>query len=134
MADSKTVKLVVNTPDRVFFNEEVTFVELSTTEGEIGIFPEHIPLTAVVIPCVLKIHQGNEVKKAAIHGGIVEILKDKVTVLAEVAEWPEEIDVNRANEAKNRAEKRVSSKEADTDVLRAEMALRRALARLNAAN
>lgn len=134
MADSKTVKLVVNTPDRVFFNEEVTFVELSTTEGEIGIFPEHIPLTAVVIPCVLKIHQGNEVKKAAIHGGIVEILKDKVTVLAEVAEWPEEIDVNRANEAKNRAEKRVSSKEADIDVLRAEMALRRALARLNAAN
>jgi F-type H+-transporting ATPase subunit epsilon len=73
-----------------------------------------------------------DVKKAAVHGGIIEILKDKVTVLAEVAEWPEEIDVNRANEAKIRAERRLASKEAGVDILRAEAALQRSLARLNA--
>ncbi len=130
MAD--TMKLLVNTPERVFYNDDVTFVELSTSEGEIGIYPNHIPLTAVLVPCVLKIHQDGKVKKAAVHGGIVEILKDRVTVLAEIAEWPDEIDVNRANEAKVRAERRLAAKGSNLDVHRAELALRRSLARLGA--
>ena len=50
MAD--TMKLLVNTPERVFYNDDVTFVELSTSEGEIGIYPNHVPLTAVLVPCV----------------------------------------------------------------------------------
>ena len=130
MAD--TMKLLVNTPERVFYNDHVTFVELSTSEGEIGVYPNHVPLTAVLVPCVLKIHKDGEVKKAAVHGGIVEILKDRVTVLAEIAEWPDEIDVNRANEAKVRAERRLAAKEGNLDVHRAELALRRSLARLGA--
>ncbi|MDO5382538.1 MAG: ATP synthase F1 subunit epsilon [Eubacteriales bacterium] len=134
MADSKTIKLLINTPERVFYNDDVTMVELATSEGEIGVYPDHIPLTAVLVPCVLKIHQDGEVKKAAVHGGIVEILKDKVTVLAEIAEWPDEIDVNRANEAKTRAERRLSSKDSNLDVARAELALKRSLARLGAAD
>ena len=103
MADTGTMKLLVNTPERVFFNGEATFVELATSEGEIGVYPQHIPLTAVLVPCVLTIHQNDGIKKAAVHGGIVEVLKDKVTILAEIAEWPDEIDVNRANDAKIRA-------------------------------
>ena len=134
MADSKTIKLLVNTPDRVFCHDDATFVELSTSEGDIGVYPDHIPLTAVVVPSVLTIHRGNEIKKAAIHGGIVEILKDKITILAEVAEWSDEIDVERANEARLRAEKRLASKDADLDMVRAEAALKRSLARINAAN
>ena len=134
MADSQTIKLLVNTPDRVFYHDDATFVELSTSEGDIGVYPDHIPLTAVVVPSVLTIHQGNEIKKAAIHGGIVEILKDKITILAEVAEWSDEIDVERANEARLRAEKRLASKDADLDMVRAEAALKRSLARINAAN
>lgn len=134
MADTSTMKLLVNTPERVFYNDDVTFVELSTSEGEIGIYPEHIPLTAVLVPCVLKIHQGNDVKKAAVHGGIVEVLKDRVTLLAEIAEWPEEIDVNRANEAKIRAERRLAAKDSNLDVHRAELALKRSLARIGAAD
>jgi F-type H+-transporting ATPase subunit epsilon len=131
---AETMKLLVNTPDRVFYEDDsVTMVELATSEGEIGVFPQHIPLTSVVVPCVLKIHRGNEVEKAAIHGGIIEILKDKVTILAEVAEWPDEIDVNRANEARVRAERRLSAKDPNLDVARAEMALKRSLARLGAA-
>ena len=125
MADMKTFRLLVNTPDRVFYNDDVTMVELSTTE--------HIPLTSVLVPCVMNIHVDGDVKKAAVHGGIVEILQDKVTVLAEIAEWPEEIDVNRANEAKTRAERRLSSNDPQIDVVRAEAALKRSLARLGAA-
>ena len=126
MADMKTFRLLVNTPDRVFYNDDVTMVELSTTEGEIGVYAEHIPLTSVLVPCVMNIHVDGDVKKAAVHGGIVEILQDKVTV-------PEEIDVNRANEAKTRAERRLSSNDPHIDVVRAEAALKRSLARLGAA-
>ena len=91
-------------------------------------------LTAVLVPCVLTIHQNDGIKKAAVHGGIVEVLKDKVTILAEIAEWPDEIDVNRANDAKIRAERRLASKDSNLDVPRAEMALKRSLARLGAAD
>ena len=132
MADMKTFRLLVNTPDRVFYNDDVTMVELSTTEGEIGVYAERIPLTSVLVPCVMNIHVDGDVKKAAVHGGIVEILQDKVTVLAEIAEWPEEIDVNRANEARTRAERRLSSNDPQIDVVRAEAALKRSLARLGA--
>ena len=134
MADTGTMKLLVNTPERVFFNGEATFVELATSEGERGVYPKHIPLTAVLVPCVLTIHQNDGIKKAAVHGGIVEVLKDKVTILAEIAEWPDEIDVNRANDAKIRAERRLASKDSNLDVPRAEMALKRSLARLGAAD
>lgn len=131
MAD-KTFRLLVNTPDREFYHGDVTMVELTTSEGEIGIYAEHIPLTSVLVPCVMTIHAEDGEKKAAVHGGIIEILKDRVTVLAEVAEWPEEIDVNRANEAKIRAERRLSSHDPNINTMRAEMALKRSLARLGA--
>ena len=130
MADK--FELIVNTPDRQFYHDDVNMVELVTSEGEIGVYAEHIPLTAVIVPGVMKIHEDGQVKKAAVHGGIIEILKDKVTVLAEVAEWPQEIDVNRANEAMIRAERRIKSGEADIDMLRAEAALKRSMARLGA--
>ena len=132
MADMKTFRLLVNRPDRVYYYDYVTKKELSTTEGESGVYAEHIPLTSVLVPCVMNIHVDGDVKKAAVHGGIVEILQDKVTVLAEIAEWPEEIDVNRANEAKTRAERRLSSNDPHIDVVRAEAALKRSLARLGA--
>jgi F-type H+-transporting ATPase subunit epsilon len=131
MADLQTIKLLVNTPDRVFYHDDATFVELSTSEGDIGVYPGHIPLTAVVVPCVLSIHNGNDVKKAAVHGGIIEILKDKITILAEVAD---EIDVERANEARLRAEKRLASHDSNLDMVRAETALKRSLARIKAVN
>lgn len=130
MAD--TFKLLVNTPDRRFYEGDVTMVELATSEGEIGVYARHIPLTAVVVPCVMVIHEDDGIKKAAVHGGIIEILQDKVTVLAEIAEWPDEIDVNRANEARLRAERRLASHEDSINVMRAEAALKRSLARLGA--
>ena len=123
-------KLHIVTPDKSFYEGEASMVELNTTEGQMGIYARHIPLTAIVAPGVLKIHEASEVKKAALHAGFIEILPEQITILAEVAEGPEEIDVRRAEEARIRAERRLSSHDADVDVTRAEMALKRALARL----
>ena len=68
-------------------------------------------------------------KKAAVHAGLAEILPDKVTLLAEIAEWPDEIDVERAKKAEERAKNRLAQKEVGLDVLRAEVALKKALVR-----
>ena len=84
----------------------------------------------MVAPGLLKIHEKGEVKKTSLMAGFITIMPDLVTIMAEVAEWPEEIDFKRAEEARTRAERRLSSNDADLDVLRAEMALKRALVRL----
>lgn len=128
MAD--VMKLKVITPEEQFYEGDVSMVELTTTEGDIGVYPEHIPLTAVVAPGILKIHEGSEVKEAALMSGFITILPDVVTILAEIVEWPDEIDFSRAEQAKARAEKRLAEQRSDIDVLRAEMALKRALIRL----
>ena len=67
-------KLQVVTPDKFFYTGEVSMVELTTTEGEIGVYAQHIPMTSIVAPGVLSIHEGSEVKKAALHSGFVEVL------------------------------------------------------------
>lgn len=132
MAD-KTFNLQIISPTRIFFNEDVEMVEMKTSEGEIGVLAGHIPLTAILEPGVLKIRQGTGTKEAALHDGFVEIRKDRVTVLAESCEWPNEIDVERANEAKERAENRIKSGRKDVDMIRAELALKKALTRLDLA-
>ena len=81
----------------------------------------------------LRIKMSDGDKEAALHDGFVKITKDKVTILAESCEWPDEIDVNRANEAKTRAERRLKSGEPAVDMLRAELALKKALTRIDIA-
>lgn len=130
MADERLFRLKIITPDRVFYEGDASMVELKTSEGEIGVYANHIPLTTILVPGVLKITEPEGIKQAALYSGFVEILQDKVTILAEIAEWPEEIDINRAMEAKIRAERRLSSNESGVDELRAEMSLRRALTRI----
>lgn len=122
-------QLTVITPERIFYQGQVSMVEFNTTEGQIGVYPSHIPLTTVLAPGIVTIHEAQETKKAAIHAGFAEILGDQVTILAEIAEWPEEIDLNRAREAEDRARQRLSDHQADLDVKRAELALKRALTR-----
>lgn len=124
-------KLHVITPERRFYDGEASMVELSTTEGDIGVYRNHIPLTAIVAPGVLKIHEEGEVKEAALISGFIEILPERITIMAEVAEWPDEIDANRAEEARIRAERRLKEESGEIDTMRAELALRRALVRLS---
>lgn len=124
-------KMHVITPERRFYDGEASMVELTTTEGDIGVYRNHIPLTAIVAPGVLKIHEEGEVKEAALISGFIEILPERITIMAEVAEWPDEIDANRAEEARIRAERRLKEESGEIDTMRAELALRRALVRLS---
>ena len=128
MADN-VFKVEIITPDRIFYNGESDFIEFTTMSGEIGVYKNHIPMTTVLEPGVVNIHKGDQVQTAAVHAGFAEILGDKVTLLAEVAEWPDEIDVNRAEAAKRRAEDRLANHTEAIDVKRAEYALRKALIR-----
>ncbi len=136
MADLKKFRLEVISPERVFYTGDVEMIELTTTEGEIGIYADHIPLTAIVAPGVLTITESygeDGIKEAAVLEGFLEILPDKVTILAQSCEWPEEIDMNRAIEAKARAERRIKSTDTQVNMTRAELALRKSLVRINLA-
>ncbi|MCI5856515.1 MAG: ATP synthase F1 subunit epsilon [Agathobacter sp.] len=130
---SRFFKVEIITPDRIFYTGEADFLEFVTSEGEIGVYRDHIPMTTVLAPGIVTIHSGEEEKRAAVHAGFAEILNDKVTLLAELAEWPDEIDVDRAEAAKARAEERLAAHTEDIDVKRAEFALRKALTRIDAA-
>jgi len=134
MADqSKNFAVEIICPDRVFFKGEVTMVELNTVEGEMGIYRNHVPTTCVLEPGIVTLHDDEGQREAAVHSGFIEILQDKVTILAEVAEWPEEIDSERAIAAKKRAEERLKQSTSGKDIMLAEASLKRALVRLDLA-
>ena len=124
-------KLHIITPEGQFYEGEASMVELTTTEGEIGVYRNHIPMTAIIAPGILKIHEKGGVKEAALMSGFIEILPEKIVIMAEVAEWPDEIDASRAQEAKVRAERRLKEQSGEIDIVRAETALRKALIRLS---
>ena len=133
MAD-KMMELEILSPERTFYNGEASMVEFNTTEGYIGIYPMHVPVAVVVAPGELVIHEVQGTKEAALHSGFAKITQNKVTILAEVVEWADEIDLNRAEEAKKRAEQRISSKSEGIDLVRAEASLKRALTRIQLKN
>lgn len=132
--DSRIFEVEIITPDRIFYKGEATMIEFNTAAGEIGVYKRHIPTTTVLAPGIVRImNEGEEDVVAAVHSGFAEILPDKVTLLAEIAEWPDEIDKNRAEAAKARAEERLANKTEAIDVKRAEFALRKALVRIDIA-
>ena len=135
MAADNLFDLKIITPDRVFYSGKASFLELNTVEGEIGIYKNHIPMTTVLEPGIATItEEGGNKKEAALHTGFMEILGDKITILAEIAEWPDEIDRNRAEEAKIRAERRLQNDKSNINITRAELALHKALVRIELAD
>ncbi len=128
----KTQRLEVVTPEKKVYSEDVRFVVVPGVVGELGILPDHAPLMSGLKTGVMKVQQEGKTFKMAVSGGFVEVRSSRVTVLADSAERAEQIDRNRAEAAKARAEQRLATKSADVDVLRAEMALQRALNRLKA--
>ncbi len=130
MADN-LFKLRIITPDRTFYESDVAMVEFNTTEGEIGVLKGHIPLTVVVAPGIITITEESGTREAALHAGFAEVLSDSVVIMAEIIEWPSEIDLERAQEARDRAEERLRTRTPETDIARAETALQRAMARIN---
>ena len=135
MAADNLFDLKIITPDRVFYSGKASFLELNTVEGEIGIYKNHIPMTTVLEPGIATItEEGGHKKEAALHTGFMEILGDRITILAEIAEWPDEIDRNRAQEAKIRAERRLQNDKSNINITRAELALHKALVRIELAD
>ncbi|MCR4595978.1 MAG: ATP synthase F1 subunit epsilon [Lachnospiraceae bacterium] len=131
MAEGNKFNLKIITPDREFYTGDVEMVEFNTIEGEVGILKGHIPISMIIAPGVLTITSDGESQNAALHAGFVEVLPDRVTILAEIIEWPSEIDVDRAKEARDRAEARIRDVLEGTDIARAELALRRAMTRID---
>ena len=135
MAADNLFDLKIITPDRVFYSGKASFLELNTVDGEIGIYKNHIPMITVLEPGIATItEEGGNKKEAALHTGFMEILGDRITILAEIAEWPDEIDRNRAQEAKIRAERRLQNDKSNINITRAELALHKALVRIELAD
>lgn len=118
------------TPEKHFFSGEVDAISLTTLSGRIQILAHHIPYATGITPSVIKIKMKDDVKYATITGGFLEFTNNKATILADSAEWPEDIDVNRAEEALKRAKERLANKNDNVDKARAQLALARALARV----
>ncbi len=126
------IRLDIVTPDRMVYSEDVNMVIARATDGDLGILPGHAPLIAGLDVWPLRIMKDEGENQLALCGGFIEVRPQKVTVLASCAELPEEIDVKRAEAAKERAEARLRTS-ADIDVHRAEIALKRATMRLRVA-
>ncbi len=122
--------LEIVTPDKVFYDDEVEMVIARTTEGDVGVLASHIAMVAPLKVSKLRIRQEEDYKEAAIAGGFIKVSKDGTTIIVDSAEWPEEIDIERAQAAKDRAEKRLDVREG-IDIIRAEAALNRALNRID---
>jgi F-type H+-transporting ATPase subunit epsilon len=130
----KTLTVSVVTPDGPVLEDTFDMVSCKAESGELGILPGHIPLVAPLSISAVRLKRENSVDQLAVNGGFMEVQPDKVTILAQSAEKPVDIDVGRAQEAKKRAERRLQSKQDDIDFLRAELALKRAMNRLKVGN
>lgn len=131
MAGTFTLRVV--SPEGNVLKEEAEFVVLPGQTGEIGILPNHAPLITAMDAGVVRYTVNGSTHKISTSGGFVEVVDNKVTILADTAETEEKIDLQRALAAKERAEKRLAQKTDDVDIRRAELALHRALARISAA-
>ena len=127
------LKLEIVTAEKVAYSDEVDMVVAPGVMGELGILPHHAPLLTALKLGELEVKKDDDVTNMAIGGGFLEVLDDKVIVLADTAERAEEIDTARAEAAKQRAEERLRERAGDVDLVRAELALRRALLRLRVA-
>ncbi len=123
----------VITPDRVVFSGDVQMVSLRGGDGDLGILPRHAPLVTTVKPGLVKVKVAEGEDYIHVTGGFLEVLPTRITILADAAELSWQIDVERAQRAKERAEARLSQRGEDVDVARAEAALQRAENRLRAA-
>ena len=113
---AKKFNFEVVTPDRLFFSEAVDSIAFSTPEGDMGVLADHAPMLIAVKACVLKIVAEGKEQMATIGEGFIEVTKEKVMAIVDSAEWPEEIDLSRAEKAKARAEEQLASQKFDVEM------------------
>jgi F-type H+-transporting ATPase subunit epsilon len=134
MADEKTFPFEILTLQRLFLRDEARFVIAPGQEGVFEILANHAPFVFALKPGVLRMRTpGGQDRYVAVGSGFLVVQKDRTTVLTRSAERPEEVDVERARRAKERAEQRLQQTSPDIDLARAQAALQRALARLKVA-
>ncbi|MFR4986278.1 MAG: ATP synthase F1 subunit epsilon [Lachnospirales bacterium] len=130
MAEAK-IRLRIVTPSKELYNDNADMVIMRGTSGDIGVLKGHQPLTTTLGYGLLKIKNGEKELISTLFGGFVDVQPDVITILTDSAEWLDDIDIKRAEDAKKRAEERLNSKDANIDFLRAELALKRANLRIN---
>ncbi|MBH5320569.1 F0F1 ATP synthase subunit epsilon [Paenibacillus sp. GSMTC-2017] len=127
-----TFLVEIVTPERKVYEETANMVSVRGVEGELGILPNHIPLVTALRIAPVTIKRDGVVDIVAVNGGFIEVRKDKIVILAESAELAKDINIERAEAAKQRAEQRLAAKQQDqVDFRRAELSLQRAMNRLN---
>lgn len=129
-----TFHLEVVTPERKFFEGEAETVIVTTPEGEMGILKDHEPAVVAVETGIIKILADGKWQEAVVSQGFMEVTHKHTIAFVDTAEWPHEVDVNRAKAAKERAEERLQQQLALVEHLRSQAALARALARLKITN
>ncbi|TCO78803.1 F0F1 ATP synthase subunit epsilon [Marinisporobacter balticus] len=130
---ASTFELEIVTPDKKFYEGSVERIVIRTTNGDIGILKDHMFTVSPLQIGAIKIKQEGKYKEAACAGGFIQVKEEKTTIITDSAEWADEIDIKRAEEAKKRAEERLHKSTEDIDMLRAKAALKRALTRLQVA-
>ncbi|WP_422124003.1 F0F1 ATP synthase subunit epsilon [Planococcus sp. X10-3] len=127
----KTITVNIVTPDGPVYDSEVSMVIAVTASGEMGVLPGHIPTVAPLGIGAVRLKTDNSTELVAVSGGFLEIRPEKVTILAQSAERAVDIDVARARESAKRAESLLQAKKDEVDFKRAELALKRAMNRIN---
>ncbi len=125
-----TLKLEIVTPDAKVYSEDVDMVTLPGVEGEMGIYPNHVPLMTQIVPGEIIARKGGQDFSLAIGDGFVEITGDRVAILADMAIRAESIDESKAEEARRRAEARLAEKLGDEETAMVQAALAQSLAQL----
>jgi len=128
-----TIRLDIITAERQVFSDDVNMVIAPGAEGMLGILPHHAPLMTIMVPGEMVIKKDNEENYLSVTGGFLEVKPDRIVILADACERCEEIDLERAEEARKRAEERLKTTVSGVDHSRAEAALRRSLARIKVA-
>jgi F-type H+-transporting ATPase subunit epsilon len=128
---ASTLKLEIVTPEGVAYSDNVDLVTLPGSEGELGVYPEHVPLMTQIVPGELAVRQGAQEFFLAVGEGFVEITGDHVSVLTDMAVKADTIDEAKAEEARRRAEARLKEKLSDEEVATVNAALAHSLAQLH---
>jgi F-type H+-transporting ATPase subunit epsilon len=127
---AETFRLKIITPTGIFYDDDIKRIVVRGTEGEFAILPEHTPFTTTLALSTFHILFKDDTKKlGTLLGGLATINPNETIILTDAAEWPEDIDLERAKAAKERALKRL--KDSDSDMARAQVALQRAIVRIN---
>ena len=126
----KPFSLKIITPEKLFFEGETEQLIVKTAAGDIGILADHVPYVANLVSSPLRIREGEAFKEAAISGGLMRVASNEVVIVTPAVEWAEDIDVLRAQKAKELAERKIKQHESEKEFERAEQKLRRAMNRL----